>query len=627
MKAPVQDIEMRIGVFIHERRILEVLPDLVREAKDNKTASLIVEQLSTKERRVYPYATIFITGYLEGLTEVPIRSYKHCLMINKDSPKMCDCLLVEKRDRLDDLAALQTFLRLMKKGPLDLVKSIIYRLTDLAIYSGIPSELISTLHLIYSLDLLDSSLGVKIIEFTHAFYVLGMEYEAFKSLEFLCQLDKVSPSTDRMCLMIMAQYFLQADNYRGYLNSIERLQSLHMAISPIPTLAEYAKYQKILTDYDKIIRYKPTQHKKGLVAGHAYVFSPDIPHELWEWYIGAIATQEELNETDSLAKITFLRKHRIQYRVQNGLLHIYPKNSYTSYIDYLVELEDEVVPTPPVAPLLSITDAPGTPDVPSEPATPNSGFTKREPRKRNPLRPIFEEKEYLLRLAIERAQRETVPVDSTPVEFFLDTVNRRFQQARERNLDTLVRVLASAPRVHELVEDLAKRLVPAAPETPSTVASSVASADLDTESESEATPASGSGWTNARDPITAHEAAAAVYTPPQRGWKNEREVGSASTTKAFSTFTTNSQSSGLYTPPASTSNLYTPPTSTSSTSNFYTPARSTTTESKWFRKPAEESLAQPDTPSTMHRPRVPKPETPSNTDSPTKLTWGRKDQN
>ncbi|OAG29332.1 hypothetical protein NEDG_01405 [Nematocida displodere] len=464
MKVSPEGIDQYIDSLILEGSLSEQIHNLALSIRSSGDIRKVIYKLRGKEEKGTSYAVSFINSYTASIGVVGYVSYKHCALISKTEARECLCVFEEKRSFQKEIDDLKTALGLLKKSQIEDTKKLIFSLTDMVMHNFSRKELLSTASLIMGLEALDHTVNVKLIEYAHAFHHLGMDFEAFKVLEQISKTEKVTPSTDRMRLMIMAKYFLKGESYRGYLCAIDRLQQLQVQISPLSGCQEYAQHQRVVTDYDRIIGYKAPA-KKPPVPGFPTVFTVPINHQHWAWYLSAIGTEEDLS-LEETGKIAFLRKHRLNHSVGKGKLQVLSGNTRYSYIDYITDLEEKTekeryLPHDRTAQGMSQTSQTSTTSQTQTSQTSATLAQRQEARKqRAALKTLFEEKEYLLRLTLQKKE-ETSYYDESEA---LTRVNQRFRKAKEENLRIVQKIVASFSAIGELKnllfeEEAARELV------------------------------------------------------------------------------------------------------------------------------------------------------------------------
>ncbi|KAI5190332.1 hypothetical protein NECID01_0924 [Nematocida sp. AWRm77] len=437
----------------------ESMKSLVEHTKAAECMKEAVQSLKEKERKGVSYLDKFAEKYLETLVFAESPSYKSCPLVSKDAPKECTCVFKKApgTECMHELDNIEVLLGYTRKAFPEETKKLLCAATRLALSTGEKAAVQKALRLIGTTEYTDSAVVLCLAECAHFFSAGGMEYSAVKALEVLSKVEKVAPSADRLRLMVMAKYFLQAENYRGYLLCIERLQSLQMCISPIPQAQEYAKYLRVSTDYDKLIGYKKTA-RKALVPGHATLFSVDVPHSAWQWYISLLGGSEPVTE-ESLEKVAFLRKHRMAYAIENGELFVVQGNVSCTYLDYINGLgaetdakkEEVKHAVQSSRKRLAQKEMEGEKGA-TEPSTPvlskESKAEKEQRKRRSVLRSMLEEKDFLFRMAQEKESAGEVLQLSTEeaearAEAALGAVNSRFREAKQSNI-VLLRAIAEA---------------------------------------------------------------------------------------------------------------------------------------------------------------------------------------
>ncbi|KAI5173133.1 hypothetical protein NEFER03_2102 [Nematocida sp. LUAm3] len=435
----IESIEQGVERILEEENKEEALRNLLNSIKREEFSTLVktIRKKEGKDSLLLVLSRI----YVEQLENVEYPNYRRCSLVDKESPNFCSCSFKENTDRTEELDNLLFLSQNIRK---DEAKLLLSKITDIAIYSLIPSYLSSSFALISSMDQQSAEAPIRIAEYIHVYNHLGLEYKALKAVEALSKIEKISPSSDRLSLMVMCNYLLKAHNYRGYVNCVERLQSLHMKISPIKSVEKYIKYQKIVTDYDKLIRYKG--QRKESQPDFPTVFPNEIPEDLWSWYISSINSSEPLTEEEALKKVSFLRRNKLSYKTEEGILYILQGNSPHSFIDYLEELN------PPFTPLLhyhqptTYAYTPSTSSFASPKEIPSKlpiAVLEKKKRVKSPLRSIFEQREYLLRKSLEFQRALPISEEETSQSILLSIVNNRFKKAQEKNIRTLELVLAN----------------------------------------------------------------------------------------------------------------------------------------------------------------------------------------
>jgi len=487
MNAECEEVAQLVESMALEGNLLGRMAEVVQAAKESGKIREVAARIRTKEEKGAKCFPEFVKSYVNALPKAEYTSYKSCKMVDRENLEECACKVKQTGLHTKEIEEMCAMLQEMKKSSAEETRKIINSLTDMALSNGTPEVMLRTSRIAVESEILDVHNVSKICEYAHAFYSLGMEYECFRLLECISKLEKTKPSVDKMRGMIMAKYLLQSENYRGYLLALEKLQGLDMPISPNEKLLEYVKHQRISTDHDAIIGYKST--KRPLSMRNPAVFKVEIPHGLWSWYLSAVGGSEPLSE-ESVPKISFLRKHKMNYRISEGVLYVEKGNRAHTYIDYVNELDEpkekKAVRHPKLVRALEEKEGLSAKQPEDRSKETKEGAERAKERKKTQaLRALFEKRDYLLRLSVEKLQKgekepkeEISAVDEKTdagdseedlteeeTEEYLravDTINRRFRAAKEANVEILKRVVESFEVVQELLPNVQKYTPPQA---------------------------------------------------------------------------------------------------------------------------------------------------------------------
>ncbi|KAI5191843.1 hypothetical protein NEMIN01_1698 [Nematocida minor] len=420
---------------------------------ENSDIKKILYKLRTKEQKNTTYINSFINSYI---STIPINSalyYKSCKIITENTDCSCCILDLNKKSsgESETVSNLFTILNMNKKNPL-VIKPVISKLSHLLISSNDIANIGNLASYLHSIELFSDLYSV-IAEHIHIFYSIGYFYESYRLISLYSKLAVKNSNINTLRVFIMGKYFLSNNNYRGFLNSLEILQENGIKVSPQQELLKLVKYQKIITDYDKLIGYKSKNKHADINTTYPVVYSvkqEDIEH--WKWYEYEISKNNSENSSENsdeideiISKITFLRKNRLNYEVVNGSIRVLPGNSKNTFIDYINELtESPSVPERPVKITKEVEIVAKDKEVKE-----TVEVVKKKVKER--VKIVFERKEYLLRNSIKSFSISVLSNDTTAA---LAVVNSRFKLAKEKQLKMLSEIVDSYDIVSRLVEQI-----------------------------------------------------------------------------------------------------------------------------------------------------------------------------
>lgn len=444
--------------------LLEKIDSLVEMVETNDIKRILYK-LRTKDQKGVNYTTIFINAYLCSLSSVNEISYKSCNLIVNTTE--CSCKVSDKSCSDDKVREnLLSILSMYKKSP-SIVRSSLQKL--LTVFS---TEIESTVILSHLSTLeIESESAAVLAEYMHLYYSLGLYYESYRVLLVLSKVPvQQSESTTALKLLLVSKYLIMSSNYRAYLNCIRALQGIGVKISPDRAVVKYVKYQKVITDYDKIVGH--VKKSKADTNMTYTVLHPveETEKECWKWYASELRKNSETEKTeehsdsidDLISKVSFLRKNRLKYELVDGKIVITEGNSRNTFIDYITELD---------APLVDAAvqkNARIRPeDLLSEPVE-KITETEKEPspvqkrKTKEQIKILFEKKEYLFRNMIkiykEKQEIESRSRIKSERSVELSIINNRFKLAKEKQLQLLSTVVNRYSIVQELVDKMETKL-------------------------------------------------------------------------------------------------------------------------------------------------------------------------
>lgn len=445
---------------------------------DGQNLKNMLYKLRAKDQKNVSYTQLFVTSYINTIkTKTTHRQhYKTCQIVQNSEDCVCKIISTEKEDKTNSteghnslsveeeeektaIANLFVILNMNKKNAL-LIEPVLTKLLLLATQRNDLQNINNIASYLSTLEPF-SELYVVIADMLHIYHSLDYCYEAYKMLSLYSRLPLSNSTVNTFRTFIMRKYFLDGNNYRGYLNSIEILQGRDVKISPPKEIAEFVKYQKIITDYDKIINYKPRNSKYEINMTYKVIDKiSDKEKEHWNWYVQELSgtaskVQEEKGSVEELVeKVAFLRRNRLKYEISGGNLKILAGNTKKTFIEMIEELGE----TKPVEVSTARQDLQHTAYKVQEKEGTVAEKVSTEGAKRRAkekVKILFERKEYLLRSSIKLLAADSNRIEASfSLGEALSVVNSRFKQAKERQLEQLRTIVSNYPTVCSVLKEV-----------------------------------------------------------------------------------------------------------------------------------------------------------------------------
>ncbi|KAH9386560.1 uncharacterized protein NEMAJ01_1456 [Nematocida major] len=465
------NLEEYIDSHVSSNTLVENMNNLAEMASGSDIKQILY-RLKTKEQKSTGYVSAFISAYIEGIPNTNEISYRRCNLLTRSTE--CKCWPGEKKaSKQEHLENLFTMLSMHRKNS-HFVRILMAKVLGVFSTSMSTSTIISYL---YGMDS-DPECAALIIGYVHLYHSLGLDYEAYRVALLLNKIAVQSQSVVAMKLLIVGKYLMGISNYRAYINSVKILQSLGVKVSPDKAILGYEKYQKIITDYDKLIG-GVGKSKKEVNTAHKVIFPVSAEEKAhWSWYIRAVqslensgepasAPLEESSEADPvdvlIGRVSFLRRNKLKYALVEGKISIEKGNSKSTFIDYINELDEVHAPKP----LPSAAKRESAEKVPEQAEKKAAEKAEEAPaaatkkKTKDQVKIIFEHREYLFRNMIraykeaECAGLEELKEDRTAE---LAVINNRFKRAKERQMAILQVAVDSYCAVESLAEKISQRL-------------------------------------------------------------------------------------------------------------------------------------------------------------------------
>lgn len=460
------------------------VPEMVRMVRGGCDIRRAVYKLRSKEGKGTRYVADFVMGYLSEVEEAGIDSYKRCRMVNKARAGKCGCKFPESPVlRKKELEDLRNVLGLLKSSQLDEpYKEALGTLTRLSISTGRTRDIARAYaYIINAQPSQSAGVSVYLMEYAHYFYARGLFYECYKIIDAISRMGDITASVDRMRLMMMSHFFLLGGQLRMYCCAVARAKSLGLSVEGnlSPWCSKYAKYQKVAKDYDHLIGYKapPAKSEQGISAGAKELESPgDMPGgargvatsdmlKKWAWYEAHLGKGVRIEDEGAVDAIAFLRRNRLNYKIEDGQLFVAAGISTRTVADYIRELE----PKPDIAKPAAVAESREA-KVGAQAEAQRSIESKQkdgaaeraaERARAAKARALFEQGEFLLRLHLERSRERIAAADNAEEpdhDRLLSIVNERFRAAKEEEIEMVERVKDKSGVVTELAAELSERL-------------------------------------------------------------------------------------------------------------------------------------------------------------------------
>ncbi|OAG30192.1 hypothetical protein NEIG_01212 [Nematocida sp. ERTm5] len=474
---------MNLDEFIDSHVLNNTLLDSISDLVDiagSTDIKRIIHKLKVKEQKSINYTTEFITQYVKSIESSESVSYKNCNMLSGNN---CECKITLDSVNTQKTRNLLEILDIHRKNT-SVVRSVLLKLLSVFTVDIDCSAIVVHLHTLE----MDNDMPALLIDYAHVFYILGHHYESYQVLSLLSRHPSSSTKVNIMKLMMITKY-LMSTNYRTHVNSIKILQGMDIQISPDKNVCKYMKYQKIITDYDKIIGHT-SKNKKDVLMNHEVLDTlseEEVKH--WAWYTQEIknitsaqdAVKEEVEDNkdksdsdvinDLISKISFLRLNRLNYSLVDGKIHLEEGNSRNTFIDYVDQL-DNVQPKntlPTTGNSIRSDKAQNgmdgvVPSIPKNNENSKESLQPAVPKKRykDKVTVLFERKEYMLRNTIKH-YRNTVltekQADQTRSRLTeLAVINNRFKLAKKKQLDMLEVIVNAYSAVSDISGVISKAL-------------------------------------------------------------------------------------------------------------------------------------------------------------------------
>jgi hypothetical protein len=473
------ETEARIDEFCVRGELSSKMAEIAAMVRNGGGIRQTVYKLRSKEGKNTNYVVDFVKAYLEKITDAKIDSYRTCRLISKTSPGECACTFPGPSEKYKkEVEDMRSILSLLKnvQGE-EPYKKTLAMITPLVISTGRTKDILRTASLVTGAQGTQSlGIGRHLMEYAHYFYAKGIHYEAYRIIDSVSRSGDITKSGDRMRLMVMARYFLEKDCLRMYCCAIERAKVLGMDVDLRVARAylRYLKHQRVIRDYDYLIGHRAGHQKSDVMIGarrgeeedrREIATEEEIPQSIlegtslkrWQWYEENIGKSIPLDSEGIVDMVSFLRKNKLRYVLEEGFLRVGEGSvpmPFTSYIRELEPRKEKEAGPLPYAEEASVENRERREEKGEEKKEEETGEEKREIGKK-----LFEEREFLLRLSLEKGREESLGESCEERgENTLWIVNDRFRAAKEEEIDMVDRISESYDKVLLLVEEFSEKM-------------------------------------------------------------------------------------------------------------------------------------------------------------------------